>query len=50
MRILEIDGLCSYSQISSTSIMHVWDITSLGLLWETWEYVFSYYIAYHFED
>jgi hypothetical protein len=31
-QILEIDGLCSYSQISITSCMHMWDIISLDLL------------------
>jgi hypothetical protein len=46
-QVLEIEGLCSYSQISNTSYMHVWDIISLDLLWETWEYVFSSYIVCH---
>jgi len=44
-QILEIEGLCSYSQISDTSCMHVRDIISLDLLWETQEYVFISYVA-----
>ena len=31
-QVLEIEGLCSYSQISNTSCMHMWDIISLDLL------------------
>jgi hypothetical protein len=46
-QILEIEGLCSYCQISSTSCMRVWDIISLDFLCETREYVFSSYIAYY---